>query len=47
MLSASVASQMVFILSLKQMAGGWVSVLIGVKEGEMKMTQIIVYRAGF
>ncbi len=44
MLSASVASQIVFISTLKKMAGG--SVLIGVKEGEMKMTQIVYVQLG-
>ncbi len=33
MLSASVASQIVFISTLKQTAGGWVSVLIGGERG--------------
>ncbi len=43
MLSASVASQIVFTSTLKQMAGGWVSVLI---EGEIKMTQIVDVQPG-
>ncbi len=45
MLSASVASQIVFISTLKQTAGGWVS-WSWVKEGEMKIKQIVYVQPG-
>ncbi len=43
MLSASVASQIVFISTLKQTAGGWVSVLIGGERGRNEDDTYIVY----